>query len=309
MLVNQASIAGLFTNFNAIFQKAFEGYKPQWQKTAMLSPSKTAQEDYTWLSDWPKMRKWLGDKAVKQLAAFKYSIVNDEMETTINVLRRHILNDNMGLYLPQIQNAAVAGAEMPDDLIDDLKNGAFTTACYDSQYYYDTDHPVGQANNPDNPVASVSNKGTAALSAATTAAATASYGAGRLAIQKFKSDTGRQLKLTPDTLEVPAALEATANLLMTSPKLTDESPNPYIGTAEVLVNTGLTSDTAWFLHVTKRPVKPYIYQQNEAPHLVKMTNPESEKVFMQGVYLFGLEAYCAAGYGPWQMSYGSVGTG
>src|SRR5699024_3364870 len=169
----------------------------------------------------------------------------------------------------------------------------------------DTDHPVedGQGN-----VASVSNKGTKALDSSTKAKAVASYGAGRTAIQKFKDNQGRPLGLMPDTLEVPPALEATARTLLEADKLDDNSPNPYKGTAKLIVNPRLTSDTAWFLHVTTRPVKPFIYQGRKAPVFVQQTNMESDDVFMRGEYKFGAEARAAAGYAFWQMSYGSTGT-
>jgi phage major head subunit gpT-like protein len=155
----------------------------------------------------------------------------------------------------------------------------------------------------------VSNLGTAALSAATTAAAAASYGAARLAIMSFTDDEGRPLALIPDLLEVGPALEATGRLLMENEKLTDESPNPYRGTAKLLVNPRLTSATAWFLHVTNRPLKPFIYQERKAPVFVQQVTEEADAVFMRKKFRFGAEARAAGGYGLWQMSYGSTGQG
>lgn len=301
MLVNAQNLTAVFINLKTIFNKAFEAAPSQWQETTMLVPSGSSQNDYAWLSRFPRMRKWLGDKVIKSLAAFKYTIVNDDWETTVEVDRNDIEDDQIGIYAPMAQEAGFSSKQLPDEIDADLKNGAFAGICYDGQYFYDTDHPVAGA--------SVSNKGTAALSAATTAAAAASYGAARTAIMSITDDEGRPLALIPDVLEVPPALEATARLICESDKLTDQSPNPWKGTARVLVNPRLTSTTAWFLHVTNRPLKPFVFQQRKAPVFVSQTDMNADNVFMRKNYLFGAEARCAGGYGLWQMSYGSTGQG
>ena len=92
-------------------------------------------------------------------------------------------------------------------------------------------------------------------------------------------------------------------------KLTDQSTNPYKGTATVLVNPRLTSTTQWMLHVTNRPLKPFIYQERKRPVFVQQTDPDTEDVFMRRKFKFGAEARAAGGYGLWQLSYGSTGLG
>ena len=299
MLVNKANLSIIFINLKTIFNNAFEAAPSQWMQTAMLVPSGSSQNDYNWLSNFPRMRKWIGEKAIKSLEAFKYSIVNDDWEATVEVDRNHIDDDQLGIYAPQAQMAGFSARQLPDEIIADLKNNAFASLCYDGQYFYDTDHVVAGSN--------VSNKLAVALSAATTAAAAASYGAARTAIMSFKDDEGRPLNLIPDVLEVPPALEATAKLLMNSDKLTDDSPNPYKGTATVLVNPRLTSTTAWFLHVTNMPVKPFIYQERKSPVFVEQTDPQADDVFNRKLFKFGAEARAAGGYAFWQMSVGSTG--
>lgn len=299
MIINKTNLEAVFLNLKTTFNKAFDAAPSLWEKTTMLVPSGSSQNNYNWLSRFPKMRKWVGEKFVKAFEAFKYTIENDDWEATVEVRRNDIDDDNLGIYAPMTQEAGFSAKQLPDEIDADLKNGAFANPCYDGQYFYDTDHPVAGA--------SVSNKGTAALSAATLAAAAASYGAARLAIMSFKDEEGRPLALVPDTLEVPPALEATARLLLENPKLADDKPNPYNGTAEVLVNPRLTSSTAWFLHVTSRPVKPFIYQERKKPVFVQQTDMSADDVFMKGVFKYGAEARAAGGYAFWQLSYGSTG--
>jgi len=303
MLVNKASIIAVFTTLKTTFNNAFDAAASQWQQTAMLVPSGSSQNDYTWLSLFPKMRKWIGDKAVKALEAFKYTVVNDDWEATVEVDRNDIEDDNLGIYAPQAQMAGYSAKQLPDEIVADLKNNGFANKCYDGQYFYDTDHPVGEAKT------STSNKGTAALSGATQAAAAASYGAARTAIMSYKDDEGRPLGLVPDVLEVPPALETEGRRLLEMDKLADDTPNPYKGTAKLVVNPRLFSTTAWFLHCTSMPVKPFVYQQRKAPVFVEQTDAENDNVFMRRKFRFGAEARAAGGYAFWQMSYGSTGLG
>lgn len=301
MLVNKASLDALFTGLKTIFNNALKAASGDWQKTAMEVPSTAQGEDYVWLSRFPKFRKWVGDKHIKNIEAGKYYKANEDWETTIAVRRNDIEDDRLGIYNTQALGAGEAAGELHDIIVDALKNGAFVNTCMDGQYFYDTDHPVAGA--------SVSNKGTAALSAASVAAATASYGAARAAIMNFKDEEGMPLRLIPDTLEVPPALEATARLICEGEKLADGATNPFRGTAKVLVNPGLTSSTQWMLHVTsKQSLKPFIVQMRKRPVFVSQTSAENDDVFNRAEYKFGAEARATGVYGFWQLSYGSTGT-
>lgn len=304
LIVNAATLSNVFTNIKTTFHKAFDAAPSQWQQTAMLVQSTGKQNDYSWLSSFPRMRKWVGDKVVKALAAFKYTIVNDDFEATVEVDRNDIEDDNLGFYGPQAESAGYSAKQLPDEIVAELKNKSFTSKCYDGQYFYDTDHAVGDG---EGGTSSVSNKGTKVLSNATLAAAQASYGAARTAIMSFKDDEGRPLGLVPNVLEVPPALEAMGNLLLTADKLNDNSPNPYKGTATLLVNPRLTSATAWFLHCTNMPIKPYILQERKKATFVQQTGMDSDEVFSRRKFKFGAEARYAGGYSLWQLTYGSTG--
>lgn len=301
LLVNKASLNALFTGLKTIFNNTLKAAPGNWQATAMEVPSSGAGEDYAWLSRFPKFRKWIGEKHVKNLAAGKYYKANEDWETTIAVRRNDIEDDRLGIYNNQAMGAGEAAGELRDIIVDDLKNNAFTSLGIDGQYFYDVDHVVAGA--------SVSNKDTKALSAATLAAVQASYGLARTAIMNFKDDEGMPLRLIPDTLEVGPALEAVARIICEKDKLQDNSPNPYQGTAKVLVNPAITSATQWMLHVTsKQSVKPFIVQMRKAPTFVSQTSEENDDVFNKAEYKFGAEARATGLYGFWQLSFGSTGT-
>lgn len=302
MLVNKAALDALFTGLKLTFNNTLKAAPGNWKLTAMEVPSTGAGEDYAWLTRFPKFRKWVGEKHIKNITAGKYYRKNEDWEATIAVDRNDIEDDRLGIYTIQAQSAGEAAGELHDIIVDDLKNSAFTSLCFDGQYFYDTDHPVGGA--------SVSNTSTVALSAATLTAAKASYGAAREAIMSFTDEEGMPLRLVPDTLEVPPALEAVARILCEADKLADGSPNPYKGTAKVVVNPAIKSSTQWMLHVTsKQSVKPFIVQLRKAPTFVSQTDMASDDVFNRREYKFGAEARATGVYGFWQLSFGSTGAG
>ena len=59
MIVNKAAISAAFISLRALYNKAFSETESFWQKVAMRIPANTKQEDYAWLSNFPKMRKWM----------------------------------------------------------------------------------------------------------------------------------------------------------------------------------------------------------------------------------------------------------
>lgn len=142
MLINSGTLATLFRAFNTAFQKGFTGVPPQWNKVATLVPSSTGTEDYGWLGQIPGMREWIGDRQIQNLALHSYSIKNKEFESTIGVKRAHIEDDQFGVYSPMFEMLGQNAAEHPDTLIFALLAAGFATACYDGQYFFDTDHPV-----------------------------------------------------------------------------------------------------------------------------------------------------------------------
>ena len=304
LLVNKETLHNVFTGLKTIFNNALKAAPGNWQLTAMEVPSTGAGEDYAWLSRFPRMRKWVGEKFVKALSAGKFYKANEDWETTITVKRNDIKDDRLGIYNTQALSAGESAGELRDIIVDDLKRNAFTAECMDGQNFYDTDHPL---QNSDGDAVSVSNKLTKALSAATLAAAQASYGAAREAIMGFTDSEGMPLRLIPDTLEVSPAGEAVARIICEAVELQDKSPNPYKGTAKVLVNPALTGP-AWMLHVTsKQAIKPFIIQMREAPNFVSQTSEENDGVFERGEYKFGAEARATGVYGFWQLSCGSTG--
>lgn len=142
MVINAANLAIIFTAFKAAFNQGKQKADPQWQRIATLIKSTGKEEKYGWLGQFPRIRKWVGDRQLKNLQAYDYAIKNEPFESTISVDRDDIDDDSYGVYANVVEDMGYAAATHPDELIFGLLSDGFTTACYDKQYFFDTDHPV-----------------------------------------------------------------------------------------------------------------------------------------------------------------------
>ncbi len=143
MIVNQATLQGIYKSFSTIFKQAFDSAPSMWEQVAMRAPSTGRSVDYKWLGDFPMMREWLGERVIKDLSAFSYEIVNKDFEATIEVDRNDIEDDQIGVYTPMVQGLGATAKQHRDILVFGLLKEGFSTLCYDGQYFFDTDHPVG----------------------------------------------------------------------------------------------------------------------------------------------------------------------
>lgn len=65
---------------------------------------------------------------------------------------------------------------------------------------------------------------------------------------------------------------------------------------------------AWFLLDVNRPIKPIIFQRRRDYAIKAMTKDDDESVFMRDEYRYGVDARANAGFGLWQLAYGSKAT-
>jgi len=90
-----------------------------------------------------------------------------------------------------------------------------------------------------------------------------------------------------------------------------DTDHPVLNEAGVSVsasNSGGGSGAAWFLIDATRPIKPLIFQKRRDYAFTSMDDPKDENVFMRDEYLYGVDTRVNAGYGLWQLAYGSKQT-
>lgn len=226
MIINSANLSALRVGFKTTFQQQLMQTTTLYNRVATAVPSSAKEEKYGWLGKIPSVREWLGPRVVQNLMEHDYTVRNKDYELTIGVDRNDIDDDTLGIYTPIFQQFGESVAAWPDELIWGLLAAGFATDCYDGQPFFDTDHPVLDAN----------------------------------------------------------------------------------GVAQSVANTDGGGGTAWFLLDTRKVLKPLIWQLRKQGEFVALDNPNDENVFRNKEFQYGWDGRGNAGFGLWQMAWGSKQT-
>lgn len=141
-IITPALITSLRTGYSQAFQDALAATPTDWANVATRVPSSSTSNTYGWLGQFPKLREWVGDRVVKDMAASGYQITNKLYEGTVGVKRTDIEDDNVGIYTPLFAEMGRGAAAHPDELVFGLLAAGESTLCYDGQNFFDTDHPI-----------------------------------------------------------------------------------------------------------------------------------------------------------------------
>ena len=136
------NLAALQTGFNTAFRGQFEAVEMKRDRIATTIPSTTASNTYGWSQMMTGMREWLGPRHIDSFGQSSYQLFNRSYEKTVGVDRDHVDDDNLGQYTGIFSEMGQIAAEAPEQLVWDTLAGGFTADCFDGQPYFDTDHPV-----------------------------------------------------------------------------------------------------------------------------------------------------------------------
>jgi len=143
MIINADALARVYTAFTAVFNNAYQATETWHEQVAMTVPAKTRIMDYKFLLNFPTVREWIGDRQISSLEPQAYQVETKDWEATIEIERNDVEDEQLGLYNPIIAAMAEEAKRHPERLLADLLKNGTTTLCYDGQYFFDTDHPVG----------------------------------------------------------------------------------------------------------------------------------------------------------------------
>lgn len=223
MDITKQTLSSLYTAVNAAFSRGLGMHTPTWLRIATEMPSTTSQENYEWLGEFSALRKWIGDRQINKAKAHSYAIKNEKYEGTEGIPADYIEDNRYPALMKKFEDMGYAAQTHPDEMVYALLANGFTQTCYDGQYFFDTDHPVGKE-----------------------------------------------------------------------------------GQEESVSNMQAGSSPAWFLLDTRRPLKPLIFQKRRDYRLQAKTDAgNSDHVFMTDEYLYGVDARVNAGFGFWQLAFGS----
>lgn len=141
-IVTSEILNAIRTGFQANFEAGKTKAEPMYEKVATMVSSNTKSNTYGWLGQTPGFREWVGERVLKSIKEYGYAITNKDWESTIEVDRNDIMDDNLGVYAPLFTEMGYAASVFPDELVFPLLREGFSRECYDGQYFFDTDHPV-----------------------------------------------------------------------------------------------------------------------------------------------------------------------
>lgn len=143
MIINSGNLQTLYIGFSAAFEEGVRAEAEHDQMSITMETRSTSRTtEYGWLGKVSSLRKWVGERVLRGVAEHGYSIRNDKFESSIEVERDDIEDDEYGIYNPLFRELGQASAAHPTELVFGLLKGGFFTPCYDGQYFFDTDHPV-----------------------------------------------------------------------------------------------------------------------------------------------------------------------
>lgn len=151
MILNKQNIGEFFIGLSAAFKAAYADLTSKtedWKKVAMVLPSTTSENLYGWLSRWPKVRKWVGERHLKNLALNGYRLKNEPFEASTSINLDELDDDSAGMYAAEVSMGwpdAIASF-FESNVFNLLKNGG-TNLCFDGTAFFNANHPLTSSDN------------------------------------------------------------------------------------------------------------------------------------------------------------------
>ena len=293
MDINRNTMSALFTYYSMRFINAFTKAKTTstYQKFCMMEGDATKRIlEFPFLEAFAFMRKWLGDRQIKNLASKKLTMTEDAYEDTLGVPVRDIETDSWKSFGTIFAQMGLAGEKLWDRLavLALIANGNWI----DGKAFFNSNASGASARKYKDSV--IVNNTTDALSAVT-------FSAGFTAMESYCDHTGESLDVSPTILMVGPALRKAAEAILVNKFAYDpvdkvQIDNPNQGKCELVINKRLVGAAAnnWYLMDCSGEILPVILQQSKLAKLTRMDQPTDEIVFMQGKAIYGTDAYGSA---------------
>jgi len=261
----------------------------------MTTTSSSKDEKYGWLGNVPQLREWKDSRQLSGLLEFDYSIPNVHYESTLQVDRDDIEDDQYGHVKLRIQDLAKRAKTHPRKLFFELLVAGEVGLSYDGAAFFSASHvyEVGGA------AQSNLHTGTKAGTIPTAAELTADLELARAKVRKFKDEHNEPYNEGELELMVVASpdLEGVLDRVLGA-DLLENATNTLKGAAKYLTSSRL-SGSDWYIMVTDGLMKPFIKQDRQAPRFDALEGL-SENGFMHKSYKYGIDYRVGFGYGLWQ---------
>lgn len=299
-LITSDFLNSFFINLKVLWNDAYNtalAPNSAWQRYALEVPSTTDTEQWGWMGSIPQMREWIDTRAVSGLENYNYSLKNKHYEATIEVDRDTLEDDRYNLIAPKVSQLGLEAAQFPSRQMSATLAAGGTGLGYDGVAFFAATHVSGASGTQSN---------TQAGTGVTLAAIRTDLVGAKTKMLRFKDDTGRLLRVSPDLIVAPPELEDVFLQLLNTQIIAlssgTQQSNVLQGTYDLMIDPELTDANDWFLMATQYPVKPFIFQNRKNPEFASVTDPNSWQVFNTRQFYYGVDSRFAIGYGMWQFA-------
>jgi phage major head subunit gpT-like protein len=302
MLITPSSLDALFISFSQQFKEAYMTEpQPLLEQIGSRLPSNTRDQRYPFVQAISgAMREWLGERRVQNVVVDGFTVTNKKWENTLDIQRTDIEDDQYGVYSSMlIPNLARHAKLLPDQQI--AAAIAANAIGFDGKAFFATDHPVDPSGQT---------SGTNSNIVATNPLTGPNLAKAQAVMMNFLGPDGLPMGSYGDTLLVPPSLKYQADLLANgtfypaaqngTASIFGAQTNMFAGQYKVvaspwLTDTGDPATAVWYLlDCRSSNMRPFFWQEREAPQLVSMVDPANPVVFFQDIYVMGARARGAA---------------
>jgi len=265
MAIDIASAQVKLRDLTAKFDNRVAAATPFYPSVCYDASSVRTSEKYGWIGAMPGMREWLGERQFSELRAANFVLENKHWENSLLIKKTDLADDNLGQYGPVLEQLGIEAAHHPDELWFSVLEQGESTACFDGQFFFDTDHVWGNSGTQSNDITST----VVSTSAPTVAEIKTAIRKMIRTMLAFKNDQGKLYnrptvgRLNDLTLLVPLALRDLVYDALES-ELISNSSNVVVDRPNIVSSPYLTSDVKLYLFKTGEAVKPFVFQRREA---------------------------------------------
>lgn len=264
MAIDIASAQVKLRDLTAKFDNRVAAATPFYPQVCYDASSVRTSEKYGWIGNMPGMREWLGERQFSELRAANFVLENKHWESSLLIKKTDLADDNLGQYGPVLEQLGIEAAHHPDELWFSVLEQGESTACFDGQFFFDTDHVWGNSGSQSNDITST----VVSTSAPTVAEIKTAIRKMVRTMLAFKNDQGKLYnrptvgRLNDLTLLVPLALRDLVYDALES-ELISNSSNIVVDRPNIVSSPYLTSDVKLYLFKTGEAVKPFVFQRRE----------------------------------------------
>ena len=287
MTVNRANMEAFFQTLSVKFNAGMAAAAPdvpnllKVEELAMLFPVSGSGTVHGWLNQVPGMKEWVGDRMIKLLGLGKLEVTNRDFESTVEVPRNDIEDDNYGVYGNLAQSMGASADRLWIQLA--LQALLANSNWADGNPFFCQNRKLGDNGGV------ITNVTTAALT-------TAAVEAGLAAMLAWTLHEGQNAEVTPRTLVVGPSLLATAKQIIEALLISDGTATvSNVSTATMLkarYDSRLIGEHAgkWYIMAEKDGIQPVAVQQRKKPVFTALDKDTDANVFMQNKFLYGTDA-------------------